>query len=495
MRTIVRVLSLSFILFFTTSVVAETEDVDVTVGFDFTFGEIIDGYEILSGTIISSNDDVSVSWEIYNSTDFKFNWGTFDQESNDFTRLSDDYFSMNWEVPIDSNDYFSCSCEFKVILSLESTIILEDTMPFFISNLNYASDSNYTIMIENPTENGWINGNLILEAKISDIAGGNPESAQIYVQRYVTYTETCDGEPIINSENQVALIFDENNLFYHEIEMDKSPDGWYELIIIIPEPNEPGKMDSYICLPFKLNNLSPTIIITNPPSDIVEGSTSIIIDASTSTDPIWFEDNLYFIWTYTNSRDNSIIVHEGYDAQFFELDSSISAKYNLNLEVVDQGGLSSIVNYNFSITNLAPSSKLIINSVPVLDGDEISLDNLGPILLDGSESSDTDNDLIGLRCIWSVDGDVIFEGCENRELTWPENQTSKKQLVLRLDVMDDDGLSSSQSVKLINPNVSDPLPYHMIVLFISLLFLISSIFYRFRKDSESNSIPKWTKGK
>mgnify|MGYP001364439681 CR=1 FL=1 len=85
MRTIVRVLSLSFILFFTTSVVAETEDVDVTVGFDFTFGEIIDGYEILSGTIISSNDDVSVSWEIYNSTDFKFNWGTFDQESNDFS--------------------------------------------------------------------------------------------------------------------------------------------------------------------------------------------------------------------------------------------------------------------------------------------------------------------------------------------------------------------------------------------------------------------------
>jgi hypothetical protein len=162
---------------------------------------------------------------------------------------------------------------------------------------------------------------------------------------------------------------------------------------------------------------------------------------------------------------------------------------------VDQGGLSSMIEYNFSISNIVPSSKLIINGVSANDGDEINLENLGPILLDGSSSLDTENDLQGLRCIWSINGNVMFEGCENRELTWPENQTSEKELVLRLDVMDDDGDFSSQSVKLMNPNINDPLPYPLIVLFISFLFLISSIFYRFRKDSENTSIPKWSKGK
>ena len=492
---LIGVLSLFLVFFSIDSVVAESEEVDVSIGFDFSFGEIIDDEKIISGTVVSSEEEIEISWEIYNSTGFKYNWGLFDGESEQMTPLSGDYFSMDWEMLIKSNDYYSCSCEFKVSVSFDSNIILEETMPFFISNENYASDSNYTMLIENPLENDWINGNLLIEARISDITGENPSSAQIYVKRYVTFTETCNEEPIINIENDVSLTFNDDNFFSYELEMDTKPDGWYELVIIISQSNEPNIIDFHSCLSFKLNNLSPTISIPNPPSDIIEESFPMVIDASSSEDPIWSEENLYFIWTCTNSRDNNIIVHEGYDAQLFELDSSISAYYNLKLEVVDQGGLSSIIEYNFSISNLEPSSKLIINGVSVNDGDEVKLEDLGPILLDGSDSLDTENDLQGLRCIWSINGNVMFEGCENRELIWPENQTTEKELVLRLDVMDDDGDFSSQSVKLINPNVNDPLPYPLIVLFISFLFLISSIFYRFRKDSENTSIPKWSKGK
>ena len=492
---LIGVLSIFFVFISIDSVVAESEEVDVSIGFDFSFGEIIQGEKVISGTVVSSEEEIEISWEIYNSTGFKYNWGLFDSESEQLTPLSDDYFSMDWEMMIKSNDYYSCSCEFKVSVSFDSTIILEETMPFFIYNENYASDSNYTMLIENPLENDWINGNLSIEARISDIAGENPSSAQIYVKRYVTFTETCNDEPIINAENNVYLTFDDNNFFSYELEMDSKPDGWYELVIIVTKSNNPNLIDFDSCLSFKLNNLNPTISISSPPSDITEDSSLMVIDASSSEDPIWSEEILYFIWTCTNSRNNDIIVHEGYNAQIFELDSSISAYYNIKLEVVDQGGLSSIIEYNFSISNLIPSSKLIINGVSANDGDEINLENLSPILLDGSSSLDTENDLQGLRCIWSINGNVMFEGCENRELTWPENQTSEKELVLRLDVMDDDGAFSSQSVKLMNPNVNDPLPYPLIVLFISFLFLISSIFYRFRKDSENTSIPKWSKGK
>ena len=385
---LIGVLSIFFVFISLDSVVAESEEVDVSIGFDFSFGEIIQDEKVISGTVVSSEEEIEISWEIYNSTGFKYNWGLFDSESEQLTPLSDDYFSMDWEMMIKSNDYYSCSCEFKVSVSFDSTIILEETMPFFISNENYPSDSNYTMLIENPLENDWINGNLSIEARISDIAGENPSSAQIYVKRYVTFTETCNEEPIINAENDVYLTFDDNNFFSYELEMDSKPDGWYELVIIVTKSNDPNLMDFYTCLSFKLNNLNPTISISSPPSDITEDSSLMVIDASSSEDPIWSEEILYFIWTCTNSRNNDIIVHEGYNAQIFELDSSISAYYNIKLEVVDQGGLSSIIEYNFSISNLVPSSKLIINGVSANDGDEINLENLGPILLDGSTSLD-----------------------------------------------------------------------------------------------------------
>ena len=262
---LIGIFSLFLVFFSIDSVVAESEEVDVSIGFDFSFGEIIDDEKIISGTVVSSEEEIEISWEIYNSTGFKYNWGLFDSESEQLTPLSGDYFSMDWEMLIKSNDYYSCSCEFKVSVSFDSTIILEETMPFFISNENYASDSNYTMLIENPLENDWINGNLSIEARISDIAGENPSSAQIYVKRYVTFTETCNDEPLINDENDVSLSFNDDNFFSYELEMDTKPDGWYELVIIIPKSNEPDIIDFHSCLSFKLNNLSPTISIQNPP--------------------------------------------------------------------------------------------------------------------------------------------------------------------------------------------------------------------------------------
>ena len=190
--------SVLLLLFSVNSVAAESEEIDVSIGFDFAFGEIIQDEKIISGTVVSSEEAVEISWEIYNSTGFKYNWGTFDGESEGLTPLTDDYFSMDWQMSVKSNDYYSCSCEFKVTVSFDSIIILEDKMPFFISNENYVSDSNYSMLIENPLENDWINGNLLIEARISDITGGNPSSAQIFVNRYVTFTETCNDEPVAN---------------------------------------------------------------------------------------------------------------------------------------------------------------------------------------------------------------------------------------------------------------------------------------------------------
>jgi hypothetical protein len=58
-------------------------------------------------------------------------------------------------------------------------------------------------------------------------------------------------------------------------------------------------------------------------------------------------------------------------------------------------------------------------------------------------------------------------------------------------VIDDDDEYGSISVLLVHPDASEPLPYSLIVLVISTLFMLSAILLRYRSSDDSSSIPKW----
>tara|TARA_B110000003_G_scaffold176235_1_gene175729 strand:- start:9371 stop:10858 length:1488 start_codon:yes stop_codon:yes gene_type:complete len=491
---LIGLISALFIFFPLDSVYADSEDIDVSIGFDFSFGELLDEEKVLSGTVISSEEEIIVSWDIQNSTSFKFNWGDFNILSESLTEISDGYFSLNWEVSVDPIDYYSCSCEFNIFVIHNETIVSQNSMPFFILNEMYVSDSNYSMLISTPNDLDWINGDLVIEAQAKEIQGIQPSSIQIYLNRYVTFAETCGDQITYSEQNTINPQYRDDFSFTYNIDMSSKPDGWYELIILIQSNNSLLEYDVYTCMSLKLNNLSPVISIVEEPLNQYEDNSEMIIDASQSEDPIWSEDELYYIWTCTSSKNSEIIIHEGLNQDIFILDTKISGDYTLQLEIMDLGGLSSREEYTFSVNNMLPITFLFINGLEVSDGEEFEISSIEEIIIDGSNSVDTENDIDNLRCIWSVNTVAIFEGCD-RELIWPESNLNDESIVLRLDVMDDDGDFSSVTVKLINPNVGDNLPYPVIILLISFLFLISSVFYRFRKESESSSIPKWTKGK
>ena len=82
----------------------------------------------------------------------------------------------------------------------------------------------------------------------------------------------------------------------------------------------------------------------------------------------------------------------------------------------------------------------------------------------------------------------MFEGCA-RTLSWPSY--AGDEAILTLDVIDDDDEYGTISVLLVHPEASEPLPYPLLVLVVSTLFLLSAVFLRYRSGEDAASIPKW----
>jgi len=158
------------------------------------------------------------------------------------------------------------------------------------------------------------------------------------------------------------------------------------------------------------------------------------------------------------------------------------------LRITDSGGVYSSAVIEFDIENILPNVIATVSGNPMTDGSTIRLSGSDGWELDASDSSDTENDLASLRCVWKIDYEPLYEGCE-RTLTWPEE--AGLEVILTLDVIDDDEAFTSISVILIHPDSTEPLPYPVIVLLVSALFMLSAIFLRYRSSDDSTGIPTW----
>ena len=101
----------------------------------------------------------------------------------------------------------------------------------------------------------------------------------------------------------------------------------------------------------------------------------------------------------------------GSDERTFLIDDLNSGNYTLILTVTDECGLSNSSSISFSIVNMAPIARLSINQLEVFNGESIELLADEELELDASESSDTENDIGSLRCIWKVNNVPFYEGC------------------------------------------------------------------------------------
>jgi len=165
-----------------------------------------------------------------------------------------------------------------------------------------------------------------------------------------------------------------------------------------------------------------------------------------------------------------------------------SGDYSLTLVVTDAGGMMSTMVKEFTIQNVVPEAIASLDGLSIEDGARIKLSPGSEWALDASASIDSANDQAGLRCVWKIDYAPVYEGCE-RTLSWKSDINDP--IILTLDVIDDDDDYSTISVQLVHPDASEPMPYSLIVLVISALFMLSAVLLRFRSSDDSSSIPKW----
>jgi len=273
------------------------------------------------------------------------------------------------------------------------------------------------------------------------------------------------------------------------IDVTELEDGWYSVWVSIQSPDNPGEIKN-LCVDSRMDNSNPVALLEGP-EQVQEGDGDLIFDAGQSFDPYWGKENLNYIWTLIKvETSGSYLVDnsEGIESSFFVVDDAISGDYKLSLLVVDEEGMSSQIDSEFSIINQPPLAKLSISGESLSDGDKMVLSDLLEWDLDASQSLDTGNDIDGLRCVWKINYKTIYEGCE-RSLQWPEGDDNDS-ILLTLDVIDDDEEFSSISVELYRANSENQIPFSIIVLILSTLFFISSVIYS-RRRNEDMEIPKW----
>ena len=228
----------------------------------------------------------------------------------------------------------------------------------------------------------------------------------------------------------------------------------------------------------------------NIPKELPEGTDTVYLDGSSTFDEFWGIQGLTYTWSINElggSGEEINQVFSGLDYRSIELNLVNSGVYVISLSVSDNAGNMGLSTSTLEIVNMAPTARLTINGEDYFDNDQVILDSDSSILVDASSSTDTSNDLDGLRYVWRVDNVPTYEGT-SRSISWPDG-VNDDSFVLSIEVIDDDSESSMISVIVVDNSESGSPPLSILILIISGGFLSYSIFRRSRSDD--SEIPKW----
>ena len=466
------------------------------LGFDQELGMTIAGNEVISGFTVSSTLPDSTEWQIIRLSNDGIPANVTNPVSLEISPSSsnqDDGLSRwVWEFTIDSSSITNCTC-FIIVSSTANHLSSSISSVFFTGVTNKPA-----VIIDSWTN---LNEDYLAFSDHIDISGRAFSQDNLPVDLLImaissdNSANACSDNHEISSLHGIPRDSSEfiNNFslfgeFSESVDSSMLEDGWFSLWLFISS-NQSSSIIQSLCFVSKIDNSNPVAIIEGEISS-TEGDGNLIFDAGSSYDQYWGKEGLNYVWTLVsleNSGATLMEIKEGTEISYFTVQDDISGNFELSLLVSDERGNTDYTSISFSVENLPPVAKLIVSDQSLTDGDKFELPDLKEWKLDASNSIDTANDLDGLRCVWKINFRTIYEGCE-RTLLWPEDDTNDT-LLLTLEVIDDDDDFSTITVELSRSNQGNEIPIAIIVLLISILFFVSSVFYSRRADDME--IPKW----
>ena len=466
------------------------------LGFDRDLGLTLAGNETISGFTVSSTLPDSTEWQIIRLSNDGITTNVtniFSLELSPSMSNQDDGLSRwLWDFTIDSSSITNCTC----LITVTTTA-------------NHLSSSISSVFFTGVTDipalviDDWTipNGGYLTFSDEMDISGRSfsqnnlPVDVLTMVIRSDSFANSCLENAEISSFDDIPEDIAEsiNNFssygeFSQSLDSSILEDGWFSLWLFT-SPHQSSSIIQSLCFVLKIDNSDPVAIIEGDISSM-EGDGDLIFDAGSSYDQYWGKEGLNYVWTLVSMETSGSVlieIKEGRESSYFTVKDDISGNFELSLLVSDAQGNTDYKSISFSVDNLPPVAKLVISDQSLTDGDNFVLPDLNEWSLDASDSLDTTNDLDGLRCVWKINFRTIYEGCE-RTLVWPEGDTNDT-LLLTLEVIDDDDDFSTITVELSRSDQGNDFPMAIVVLLISILFFVSSIFYSRRTDDMQ--IPKW----
>ena len=462
---------------------AETKDPAI-IGFDFENGLSINESISLSGSIESDTFPDSVIWSI--ESDPSTMVQLYDNQINDSlqeTQSQSGRMTWSWQANLEV-EWSHCTCYFTITVIIGEYSWSETRVLFIGDTLRSG------LLIDSPVDGDWTHESIVVTGWSSHPTVWADSETRFFTYPATNPVQSCSEEGDSDMTQLLSVISSEGD-YSSTINISALEDGWYSLYVENYDPSRVAFAQQ--CVGIRVNNAPPGIVINGEPYHI-ESLGEITFDASASDDLYWGREEMEYMWVLRKpSHNGQTPIDIEFGGSTYSLSANSGGDYSLTLRLTDSGGVSSTSVFQFVIENQKPNAAGSISGIPIIDGDTIRLSDSDEWELDASDSSDSENDISSLRCIWKIDYEPIFEGCQ-RSLTWA-SEIESDSCILTLEVIDNDETFSSISVILIHPDSTEPLPYSLIVLLVSALFLISAIFLRYRSSDDSTGIPSWDSDK
>tara|TARA_B100000686_G_scaffold158703_1_gene166348 strand:- start:6306 stop:7796 length:1491 start_codon:yes stop_codon:yes gene_type:complete len=461
----------------------ENTDYPIIIDISLDDGTILTDVTTITVYIENENQPDSVTWELLSSgASFSFVNVTDNMEIHD-SQLDRKYWSF--DITIDAQTTSSCSCVLIIQASETGNLPIEESRSFFVSDSSAQLPP--TIYVKSLYGDNWFSHVQTLNGISSAMNGDKPDISYA-IQESPTVKCRSDDVTMQASEKYYPEVAWLDNEFTISLDVSDSIDGWHD--IYLTSRDLLTALTTTFCLSVRVDNTPPTVSIEGP-GESSEGFSMVNFDGSDTDDYHWGRSGLVYVWSVNEivgPSSRNVLVQSGENVRSISIETSISGIYEISLTAIDNAGNSATGTQPLIIENIAPIARLLIDGIPVFDGDEINIPKTSSFTIDAKDSSDTENDLDGLRYVWRVDNVPVYEG-SGREMFWPDDAGGR--FILTLEVIDDDYVSSMISVTIMDNDTGFSFPVSLLIFLISACFLGYASSRRMHGADSDSDIPKW----